>query len=131
MKKALIILLVTALLIGAAACTRTVYVPTYAASTDTAYIAKERVDTVAVTVDRLIERNAAGDTVRITELRDRWRVSLRRDTVYRIRADTVRVAAAAPAATPGGRYALDVLRSILAIIGVFSVCFIVWRRTRK
>lgn len=90
---------VTAALVAAvalAACTRTVYVPLHSHSTDTAYVAATRIDTVAVAVERLIERNAAGDTVRITEVRDRWRTRDRIDTVYRIRVDTVAVAVPQP-----------------------------------
>ncbi len=89
-----------------AACTRTVYVPvqSIAVRTDTVYRAAVRADTVGMVVERVIERTAAGDTMRVIETRDRWRTRDRVDTVCRFRTDTVTIAVppspAAHAATP-------------------------------
>lgn len=95
-------LLVVAVALAAAACGRTVYVPVELGTTgrDSVRIAVLRSDTVVIETER--EVRVDGDTVRIVEWRERRSVSVRVDTVERLRVDTVRVAVPVPTATSRG-----------------------------
>lgn len=95
------VLFALTLLVGAAVtllagCTRTVYMPVErtAYHTDTVRLAAVRTDSVfrhdSVAV------YVSGDTVRITQYRDRYRVRERIDTVYRAVIDTARVEVPVP-----------------------------------
>ena len=92
--------LATLLLIWAAAalsgCTRTVYMPaeSTATRTDTVRVLTQRVDSVVMRDSVAVYIN--GDTVRITQYRDRYRDRLRVDTLYRSVTDTLRVSVPYP-----------------------------------
>lgn len=92
--------LATLLLIwGAAAlsgCTRTVYTPVESVSmrSDTVRVLTQRVDSVVMRDSVAVYIN--GDTVRITQYRDRYRDRLRVDTLYRSVTDTLRVSVPYP-----------------------------------
>lgn len=83
-------------IILATGCTRKIYVPVEnsAIRTDTVYSAKFRVDSVifrdSITV------MTKGDTVFLTKYRDRFRVRLLTDTVYKTRYDSVTVSKVLP-----------------------------------
>lgn len=98
----------------AAACTRTVYrtaeVPQI--SRDTSATVRTVHDSVFVAVDRSVERS--GDSVVVTRTRIVRKVEHHRDTVLKVRRDTVTVAVEVPAAAQG-RTLADRVFDILGI----------------
>lgn len=121
-----------------ASCSRKVYVPVESETvrTDTVYKATARVDSVLLHDSVTVWRQ--GDTVMITRYRDRYRVKVRTDTLYRSSTDTVRQAVPYPVErrlTPWERVRLTAggwAMAALAVAGLAAV--IVWiirRRGRK
>lgn len=92
------IIIAFALLLSLTACTRTIYeaVPVPHIVRDSTTTATATADTVAVVIEREVYR--AGDTVRITEFRNRWHTKTRTDTVIRVRTDTITQVVTVPAA---------------------------------
>ena len=84
------------LILALSGCTRTVYMPaeSTATRTDTVRVLTQRVDSVVMRDSVAVYIN--GDTVRITQYRDRYRDRLRVDTLYRSVTDTLRVSVPYP-----------------------------------
>ena len=61
--------------------------------TDTLYKVKveHRADTLRIETEKVVTVNVAGDTVKVVEVRDRWRDrwSVKMDTVYKAKTDTI------------------------------------------
>lgn len=72
-------------------CSRKVYVPVETVRVDTFVKRAVRVDSVRLTDSVYVSERVAGDTVYIVKTRTQWRdrVSVRVDTVYKSRVDTV------------------------------------------
>lgn len=88
MRNIIILIVALAALCG---CTRKIYVPVEntVMRTDTVYSATLRVDSVVFRDSvAMIQK---GDTVFLTKYRDRYRVNVRMDTVYRYATDSVRI----------------------------------------
>ncbi len=109
------LILIIIIAMTAAACSRAVYVPVSVpmTSTDSTHIASARSDTVVMVTEREVYR--AGDTIRITEYRDRWRYMHRTDTVYKARTDTVTKVVTVPAATSGGTSSAPWAYAVIAV----------------
>lgn len=109
-----------AVLILLTGCTRKIYVPVEdtVTRTDTVYSAKFRVDSVifrdSITV------MTKGDTVFLTKYRDRFRVRLITDTVYKTRYDSVTVSKPYPVERKLTRW-----EKARQDLGVISICVIV------
>ena len=84
------------LILALSGCTRTVYMPaeSTATRTYTVRVLTQRVDSVVMRDSVAVYIN--GDTVRITQYRDRYRDRLRVDTLYRSVTDTLRVSVPYP-----------------------------------
>ena len=88
---AYLVLVIAVICVLACGCSRAVYVPVESVSyrTDTLRVINSRVDSVVMRDSVAVYIN--GDTVRITQYRDRLRWRDRVDTVYKARVDTARV----------------------------------------
>ena len=73
----------------AASCTRQSFVPVQASSADSTYLAHNRIDTIFA-FDSVFVRDS-GDTIREVRSRILYRTVTRRDTVLKLRTDTVPV----------------------------------------
>ena len=84
-------LVIAVICVLACGCSRAVYVPVESVSyhTDTLRVINSRVDSVVMRDSVAVY--VKGDTVRITQYRDRLRWRDRVDTVYKARVDTARV----------------------------------------
>lgn len=82
-------LLMTIIALGGAGCSRKVYVPLerVAVRADTVVQLRWRTDSVVVRDSVMVAQR--GDTVVLTRVRDRWRSREVRDTLWRVRCDTV------------------------------------------
>ncbi len=88
---AYLVLVIAVICVLACGCSRAVYVPVESVSyrTDTLRVINSRVDSVVMRDSVAVY--VKGDTVRITQYRDRLRWRDRVDTVYKARVDTARV----------------------------------------
>lgn len=88
---AYLVLVIAVICVLACGCSRAVYVPMESVSyrTDTLRVINSRVDSVVMRDSVAVY--VKGDTVRITQYRDRFRWRDRVDTVYKARVDTARV----------------------------------------
>lgn len=88
---AYLVLVIAVICVLACGCSRAVYVPVESVSyrTDTLRVINSRIDSVVMRDSVAVYVN--GDTVRITQYRDRLRWRDRVDTVYKARVDTARV----------------------------------------
>lgn len=129
-----IVLFALTLLVGAAVtllagCTRTVYMPVESTAYHT-----DTVRLTAVRADSLFRRDSvavyvSGDTVRITQYRDRYRVRERIDTVYRAVMDTARVEVPVPVErelTKWERTKMDFGGAAIGVLAVAACVAVVW-----
>ena len=131
-RPALCVALLTAvlLMVGATACTTTRYVPIEVihSSRDTLHTARTSRDTLLLRDTIRLDRRQAGDTIYITQTATHWRTraSLRTDTVYLTRTDTIErlpralSAAKKPTTTAVSSLSLTAKRLLLVLaVGLF------------
>lgn len=132
--------------IALTACTRKVYVPTETVRTEykDRVVEAVRVDTVAMRDSVAVYVN--GDTVRITEYRDRWRTRIieRHDTVNVAKVDSVAVPVEVPKPYPverkltrwertkmdAGGIAIGIL-GVAALGGLAWLAWLVYKKRRR
>lgn len=132
-----VLLVAVLLMVGVTACTTTRYVPIEVTHTsrDTLHTARISRDTLLLRDTIRLDRRQAGDTIYITQTATHWRTraSLRTDTVYLTRTDTIerlpRALSAAKkptttAVSPLFLKAVRILPKILLVLfaGLFLYC---------
>lgn len=125
------VLLTAVLLMVLTACTTTRYVPLEVthSSRDTLHTARISRDTLLLRDTIRLDRRQAGDTIYITQTATHWRTraSLRTDTVYLTRTDTIErlpralSAAKKPTTTTASPLALKAARLLPKILLVLAV----------
>lgn len=104
-----------------------------AAIHDTLRLLTTRIDTIRDLVFLSIESDRRGDTIfkTVQKVVYRDRISLKRDTVYRVKTDTLRVAESVKAATTtqksGG---VPTLFKIFSVLTSIAVLYIIYRRIK-
>ena len=100
---------------------------------DTLHLLTTRIDTIRDSVFLSIESDRRGDTIFKTVQKVVWRdrVSIKRDTVYRVKTDTVRVSSHVDVATTttksGG---IPILFKLLSVIASAVVVYLIVRRIK-
>lgn len=100
---------------------------------DTVRLFSARVDTVRDSVSVYVESDRRGDTIYKTVQKLVWRdrISIKRDTVWRVKTDTLRVAERVQAATTtqktGG---VPTLFNIFSVLTSMAVLYIIYRRIK-
>lgn len=100
---------------------------------DTVRLFSARVDTVRDSVSIYVESDRRGDTIYKTVQKLVWRdrVSIKRDTVWRVKTDTLRVAESVKASTTtqksGG---VPTLFKIFSVLTSIAVLYIIYRRIK-
>lgn len=100
---------------------------------DTTYVERTRVDSILQRDSVYLETFVKGDTVYKTKLVDRWRdrVSIRHDTVYATRTDSIRVPAAAE--RKASKWEQTLVTAIYRLLAVAAIVIagLIWLRHRK
>ena len=133
-------LLTAVLLMVLTACTTTRYVPIEVihSSRDTLHTARTSRDTLLLRDTIRLDRRQTGDTIYITQTATHWRTraSLRTDTVYLTRTDTIErlpralCAAKKPTTTVASPLSLTAKRLLLVLaVGLFI--YLLLKRTRS
>lgn len=100
---------------------------------DTLHLLTTRIDTIRDSVFLSIESDRRGDTIFKTVQKVVWRdrVSIKRDTVYRVKTDTIRVSEHVDVATTttksGG---IPILFKLLSVIASAVVVYLIVRRIK-
>lgn len=99
---------------------------------DTVRLFSARVDTVRDSVSVYVESDRRGDTIYKTVQKLVWRdrVSIKRDTVWRVKTDTIRVAERVQTTTIQKSGGVPTLFKIFSVLTSMAVLYIIYRRIK-
>lgn len=132
------LLVIAVLLLCLASCRTTSHIETAetnraAAIHDTLHLLTTRVDTIRDSVFLSIESDRRGDTIfkTVQKVVYRDRISLKRDTVYRVKTDTIRVSEHVDVATTTTKSAgIPILFKLLSVIASAAVVYLIVKRIK-
>lgn len=104
-----------------------------AAIHDTLHLLTTRIDTIRDSVFLSIESDRRGDTIfkTVQKVVYRDRISLKRDTVYRVKTDTIRVSEHVDVATTTTKSAgIPILFKLLSVIASAAVVYFIVKRIK-